>query len=110
MIATAGAGMSLAISLAISYSAVVIAGYALHATVTFEKRYRWRGFIRYAAAMLVNLPASFILLFVLKHFLKLPMFLAAPLATGVLFCWNFLTSRWAILHVGPDDLTRHEAA
>ena len=80
----------------VSYVLVVIAGYGLHALVTFRESLGIGAFARYAAGMAGGVPMTFLLLFVLHQALGLPMIYASPIGTAVMLGVNFLISRWAI--------------
>ncbi len=90
--------LPLPVSVAASFVIVCLAGYALHATVTFGTLRHWRGFLRYTLAMAANLPASALLLWLSARVLDWPMGLAAPAVTVTMLVVNFLSSRWAITH------------
>jgi putative flippase GtrA len=83
-------------SSAVSFVLVVLWGYALHARFTFQAPMSSASLIRYAVAMASNYPLSVALLFVLCDLVGLPMAVAAPVVTAILFAWNFAAARWAI--------------
>ncbi|MEI5689066.1 MULTISPECIES: GtrA family protein [Sphingomonas] len=91
-------GLPLGLSIAVSFIIVCLAGYALHAAVTFDAPRHWRGFLRYTLAMAANLPMSTLLLWLFARVLHWPMALAAPAVTATMLAVNFLSSRWAITH------------
>ena len=85
------------ISSAISFVACVAVGYLLHTRYTFSVAVGLASLWRYTLAMAANLPLSVSLLFVMVDLLSIPVALAAPATTVLLFAWNYLASRWAIL-------------
>jgi putative flippase GtrA len=89
-------GIHYVVSSLISYAIVVVCGFALHSYFTFEQHPSVKSFLRYAAGMASNYPASIVLMFVLCDLAMLPVWAAAPIATVILFAWNYLTTRWAI--------------
>lgn len=94
-----GAGLAhihYAVACAISYAVVVVLGFALHVRFTFEVAPTQPAFLRYAAGMAANYPITLALLFLMCDVGHWPVAIAAPLATVLLFVWNFLASRWAI--------------
>lgn len=97
MIAGDFAGLHYVVSSLISYCVVVVTGYALHRAFTFRGSAQNASFPRYALAMAANLPLSIAVMFVLVDLVGLPVFIAAPAATVLLFVWNFTVSRWAIV-------------
>lgn len=89
-------GIHYVVSSLISYAIVVVVGFALHSYFTFVQNPSVKSFLRYAVSMAANYPASVALMFVFCDLMRLPVAVAAPLTTFVLFAWNFLSSRWAI--------------
>jgi len=90
-------GIHYVISSLISYVTVVIAGFALHSCFTFRQPVSADSFLRYAAGMATNYPASIVLMYLLCDVAGQTVPVAAPLATAILVAWNYLTSRWAIV-------------
>lgn len=90
-------GIHYLISSMISYVIVVLCGYALHSRFTFEQSPSASSLFRYAAGMATNYPGSIVLMFVFCGLASQPVWVAAPLTTLLLFLWNFVTSRWAIV-------------
>ena len=97
MIAGDFAGLHYGISLVVSYLLVVVLGFALHVRFTFGQPATREAFWRYAIAMVANYPATLALLFVLCDLAKIPVVIAAPIATVVMFAWNYIVTRWAIV-------------
>jgi len=95
LITAAYLGVNVTVSLAVSFVIVGIIGYLAHSKVTFGERRSRRSFSRYAAAMLVNLPLTFVLLSGFGA-LHLPMIVAAPVTTVIALAFNYTSSRWAI--------------
>jgi len=92
---------------AISFVLVALWGYVLHAQFTFRTSLSARSLLRYAFAMVGNYPLSIALMFLLCDLLGAPVVLAAPLATGVLICWNFLASQQAMtIKLPPRESVR----
>lgn len=85
---------------AVSFVVVVSVGYLLHTALTFQTRRSLSTFLRYAVAMSMNYPMIVALLFVMVTLGGVPVAIAAPAGTVILFCWNFLASRWAITRYG----------
>lgn len=88
------------VSSGVSYVVVVTVGYLLHTAFTFEASRYLLTFGRYAIAMAVNYPLTVALLFLMVTVGGLPVPIAAPAGTVILFGWNFLSSRWAIVRPG----------
>jgi putative flippase GtrA len=74
----------------------VLVGYALHCWYTFSQRMSVTGLARYTLAMLIALPLSLFGMYVLKGLAHLPMLIASPAVTALLFVWNYLATHWAV--------------
>ncbi len=96
MIAGDLAGLHYLQSTIISFVLVGLWGYALHVRFTFRVPASAGSLTRYALAMAGNCPLWIALMFVLCDLMGASVAIAAPVATGVLFVWNFAASRWAI--------------
>ena len=91
------AGLHYALSLTISFAIVVLVGYWLHSGWTFKGTKRGgSSFARYVLVASANYPASLVGMFLLVDLMGLPVPLASPLLTVVLFAANFLGNRWAL--------------
>lgn len=82
---------------AVSFVVVVLVGYLLHTALTYQAPRSPATLARYTVAMAANYPLVVALLFVMVTLAGVPVFLAAPAGTVILFGWNFLASRWAIV-------------
>jgi putative flippase GtrA len=75
----------------------IAVGYTLHCKFTFSEPMSLRGLVRYTAAMLLNLPLSIGGIGLLHSLLRLPMWIASPLVTALLFGWNYVATHWAVV-------------
>lgn len=91
------AGMHYVASNTISFVTVTSFAFMLHSYFTYVQSPSVKSFFRYIASMAANFPLSIALMFVFCDLAKLSVPVAAPLATVLLFVWNFAASRWAIL-------------
>jgi putative flippase GtrA len=82
-----------------SYVVCVGVGFVLHARVTFRVQVSCAAFRRYALAMAANVPIAVAMLWLLCELVLMPVSLAAPVATVLMFAWNFVASRWAVLQM-----------
>jgi putative flippase GtrA/SAM-dependent methyltransferase len=80
----------------VSFVIVVVVGYLLHTAFTFQAPRSLPSFARYAVAMAANYPLVVALLFLMVTLAGMPVPIAAPAGTLILFGWNFVTSKWAI--------------
>lgn len=84
-------------SILVSFSLSAVTGYILHSLVTFGEPISMRRFMRYAMAMMANIPIAFVAIWVWHDLAGLAMLWASPIATVCMVVVNFLLSRWAIL-------------
>jgi putative flippase GtrA len=97
MIAGNALGLGYVAPTGVAFVIIVITGYALHCLYTFSEKLSLRAFARYTAAMLLTLPVSLGGMYLLRDLAHAPMWLAAPLLTAVMFCWNFVATHWAVV-------------
>jgi putative flippase GtrA len=85
------------VSNTVAFVVNVAIGYTLHCKFTFSEPMSLRGLARYTAAMLLNLPLSIGGIALFNGLIRLPMWLASPLVTAFLFCWNYVATHWAVV-------------
>jgi putative flippase GtrA len=107
MIAGDALGVNFVASSVVAFVVNVLIGYTLHCRFTFSERMSLRGLARYTAAMLLNLPLSIGGVWLLNGVIRLPMWLASPLVTALLFAWNYVATHWAVV---TRALTRKKGA
>jgi putative flippase GtrA len=90
------AGLHYALSILISFAICVVVGYVAHARFSFDQNFTKTSFIRYVAAMLMNIPVSLIAVWLLHDMLHMPILIAATLATLITILYNYISSQWAI--------------
>lgn len=78
-----------------SASVLLPVGFWLQSHVTFRCERSWTGFLRYSAALITNFPVALAALWLTRDLLAASMWVAAPISSVTLFCWNYLTSNWA---------------
>lgn len=91
----------------IAFVAIVLIGYALHCLYTFSEKLSISGLVRYSAAMTLALPVSIGGMFLLRDLAHAPMWIASPTLTGLMFCWNYVATHWAVV---TRALGRNKAA
>lgn len=94
-----------ALAAVVSFAVVVLAGYALHVSFTFREEASLGSFWRYVVGMAANYPITVALLFLMCDVAGLPVAIAAPAGTVLMFGWNFVASRWAIVRARPPQTT-----
>lgn len=96
MIVGAAAGGHYAWLAVLAFALVTPLGYILHARITFVEKTSWRHFIRFASGVAAGFPLYFAVMAVLCSGFGLAVAIAAPIATVVLYLWNYISAHWAI--------------
>lgn len=81
----------------ISVAVVTPLGYFLHCRFTFGKERSVRGFVRFSGGIAIGYPLSLALMALFCSGFGWPVAVAAPLATIILFLFNYIWAHWAIL-------------
>jgi putative flippase GtrA len=97
MFVTDAAGIHYMPALVLSFLLILPTAYALHSRYTFERDIAPVRFVRFAGGVLAGFPINFVLMVVLVSGLRLSVPVATLIATFVLFMWNYVAVRWAIL-------------
>ena len=97
MIAGDWIGLHYAVSSAPTFVIMVLVGYWAHSAWTFKGAERsGASFGRYVLVALANLPLSLAGLFVFVDLIGLPVPIASPIVTVLMFVANLLGNRWAL--------------
>jgi putative flippase GtrA len=97
MIAGDALGGHFAAVMLLSFVLVTPFAYWLHTAFTFDETRELRSFVRFAAGVATGVPLALLVTGVLCSGLQVPMVVAAPITTIVLFFWNYCSAHWAIL-------------
>lgn len=97
MVGVDRAGGNYLLGTAISFLIVTPLSYALHSWFTFETPFGVRPFMRFAASVALTYPIAIATLAVLCTGIGLDVAVAFPIATIIMFAWNYATTRWAVL-------------
>ena len=97
MIALDHVGVYYGISLLISFAITTPLSYGFHSTVTFRKAWNWQGLRRYTAGLTSAFLVSALLMFIFCTLLRLPVPVATPITTILMFFYNYVLARWSIL-------------
>ena len=81
----------------LSFSVTTPIGYAIHSAYTFEAQYSARRLQRFMAGAVSGFVVSAALMVLFCSGLGLAVAVATPIATVLVFFWNFALARWAIL-------------
>jgi putative flippase GtrA len=87
-----------AVGMLISLIVVTPIGYLHQSIVTFGKPLSWPRFATFAIGIVSGFPLSLGLMILFCSGLRLPVFVATPLATVSLLIWNYLWARRALLN------------
>ena len=97
MIGSDFAGLHYLPATLLSFALVTPLCYFLHSRFTFRKAHSLDGFLRFMTGIAVGYPLSLALMVLFCSGLGLPVMIAAPLATGALFVFNYVSAHWAIV-------------
>lgn len=81
----------------ISVAVVTPLGYVLHCWFTFRQARSRDGFLRFAGGIAIGYPFSLALMALFCSGFGWPVAVAAPLATIILFLFNYVWAHWAIV-------------
>lgn len=94
-------GLHYAVATAIAFCLIAITGFLLHSYWTFGVQRKLSSFVRYVAAIALNLPLTIVLIGIGHDLLGLSVAVSTALASGMLFAWNYLVAHWAVLRRLP---------
>lgn len=97
IVAVDALGAHYLLALVAAFLAVTPIGFLLHSQFTFGEPLRWQAFRRFTAGVASAAPVAFLAMIVLCSGLGLHVAIATPIATVVVFLWNFLAVHWAIV-------------
>lgn len=73
-----------------------VTGFVWHSQLTYKTPLSSAAFLRFMTGVLIGIPLSWGVLWLLTHVLGWSMWLASPTATVALFCYNYLNAFVAI--------------
>jgi len=94
-------GLHYAIATAIVFCLNVIVGFLSHCYWTFGVERKFSSFVRYVAALSLNLPLTIGLIGVGHDLLGLSVAISTALASALMFVWNYVVAHWAVLRRLP---------
>jgi hypothetical protein len=97
LISIVNAGLGYLSATALTLFPMFFIGYGLHAGVTFKTKPSFIAFLRYCFTMLAAVPLWVAIIFVLYDVIKLPIVIASPVGTVIVFLWNYVSTHWALL-------------
>jgi putative flippase GtrA len=97
VIAVTQSGIGYPVALIVSFCITTPVGYVIHSAFTFGAARSLDRLRRFLLASVAGFFGSAALMVVLCTGLRVPVIVATPVATVILFLWNFTSARWAIL-------------
>lgn len=92
------AAIAYPVALILSFCVTTPVGYLIHSAFTFDKARSWIRLQRFLLTAIMGFLGSTVLMVLLCTALRVPVIVATPIATVIVFVWNFTSARWAILH------------
>jgi len=89
---------------ALSFVLVTPLGYVLQSRFTFGVELSARRFIHFVGSVAAGAILFLALIGLFHSAFGVPVWIASPLATVLIFCWNYAASCWAISSVTEEDL------
>ena len=97
IVALSEVGLHYILAMLVAFAVVTPIGFFLHSRFTFGEPLRWPAFLRFSAGVASAAPIAFIAMIALISGLKLHVAIATPIATIIVFLWNFVAAHWAIV-------------
>ncbi len=83
-----------------AFVVVTALAYFIHTSWTFRERRSVRGLARFSAGVATGFPLFILLMAILCTGFGMPVAIATPLVTVVLFVWNYALAHWTIMRWG----------
>lgn len=97
MLTVDAAGGHYLLGTVISFLTVTPLAYVLHSRFTFREPFGFKALMRFVSGVASAYPVATGLMIVLCSGLRLSVAVAVPIATVVMFVWNFAAAHWSIL-------------
>ena len=92
----------------IAFAVVTPCAYVMHSLFTFAEPFRWKSFVRFVGGVASAYPIATALMIILCSGLRLSVAVATPIATVVMYAWNFAAAHWSILaRLGVSEARIH---
>jgi putative flippase GtrA len=79
-----------------AFAVVTPLAYLMHACFTFREPGSLRGFLLFAAGLTTAFPVFFLSMAILCTGFRVPVIVATPITTVVLYVWNYASAHWTI--------------
>ena len=103
VIASSLAGFRYWNAAALSFVLVTPFGYILQSRITFKAKLSVGRFMRFAGSVAIGAFLFVILLGLFHGICGIPIWIASPLVTMAIFCWNYTASLWTISYFGRAE-------
>jgi putative flippase GtrA len=80
----------------VTFAVVTPLGYLMQSRFTFRQPLSAARFLRFASGVAAGVPIYFVTIGLLCGGLGVPVIIAAPVTTVVLYVWNYASAHWAI--------------
>lgn len=90
-------GLHYALATFIAFCIIAVVGFFLHSLWTFSVPFRFSSFAMYVSALAINLPLTVLLIAIAHDLARFDIAISTAFASAVLFIWNYLAARWAVL-------------
>ena len=97
IVAANAAGLHYIPAMLLAFALVTPIGFLLHSRFTFREPFRWQALWRFSAGAASAAPLAFAAMILLCSGLSLHVAIATPIATLIVFLWNFIAAHWAIV-------------
>ena len=97
MLANDAVGGHYLLGTVIAFVIVTPTAYILHSLFTFAEPFGVKAFLRFVAGVASAYPVATALMIILCSGLRLSVAIATPIATVLMFGWNFAAAHWSIL-------------
>jgi putative flippase GtrA len=88
------------IGITVAFFVTTPIGYLLHCAFTFNTTPSLQRFARFASGLATAFPLSLLLMAIFCSGLHIPVAIASPITTVLLFIWNYTSADWAIRGFG----------
>ena len=82
----------------IAFPLVTTFAYLMHTKFTFKEPRSVYGLLRFSSGVAMGFPLFIVLMAAFCSGLRMPVVVAAPLSTVLLYVWNFALAHWTIRH------------
>jgi putative flippase GtrA len=86
----------------VAFAFVTTFAYLMHTSFTFREQRSVRGLLRFSSGVATGFPLFILLMAIFCTGLGMPVAIATPLSTVVLYVWNYALAHWTIRYQDRD--------